>query len=133
MKRLTRVAAATALLTALAGSATAAAQTHKSPRPVGPLPKAPVTSVVTQPGSLVAVALPRSAASTGLVWRLARDVNASIVRQVAEADVGSTVVVIFQARHAGRAEIVFALTRGEASPKALRAARYVVLVRRAPS
>jgi predicted dienelactone hydrolase len=56
--------------------------------PVGSLPRARVTTVTTERGSLVAVALPRPAASTGLVWRLARRLDASIVSQVSEADVG---------------------------------------------
>jgi hypothetical protein len=101
--------------------------------PVGRLPRARVTTVVTHPGSLVAVALPRAAASSGLVWRLARRVDASIVRQVSEADVRPSVVVVFRARRVGRAEIVFARTRGESSPKALAAVRYVVHVERAKS
>jgi hypothetical protein len=101
--------------------------------PVGTLPRARVTTVVTHPGSLVAVALPRAAASTGVVWRLARRLDASIVPQVSEADIGPSVVVVFRARRVGRAEIIFALTRGESSPKALRAVKYVVQVRPAKS
>jgi dienelactone hydrolase len=99
--------------------------------PVGALPRARVTTVLTHPGSLVAVALRRAAASTGLVWRLARRLDASIVPQVSEANIGPSVVVVFRARRVGRAQIVFALTRGESSPKALRAVKYVVQIRRA--
>jgi hypothetical protein len=47
---------------------------------------------------------------------------------VSEADVGPTVVVVFQARRIGRAEVVFALTRGESSPKAIRSVKYVLRV-----
>jgi hypothetical protein len=48
---------------------------------------------------------------------------------VSEADVGPSVVVVFRAVHRGKATVAFALTRGESSPKALRAVRYVVRVR----
>jgi hypothetical protein len=97
--------------------------------PVGPLPKGPVTTVVANRGSLVSVALPRQAAPTGLVWRLARPVDPKILREVAEGDVGPSVVVVFRAAGPGHATIAFALTRGDTSPKALRAVRYSVRVR----
>jgi hypothetical protein len=97
--------------------------------PIQKLPKGPVTTVVTHAGALVAVALPRPARSTGLVWRLARPLDPSVMRQVSEADVGPSVVVVFRAGRTGRATIVFAQTRGETSPVALRAVRYAVRVR----
>jgi hypothetical protein len=95
--------------------------------PVGPLPDGSVTKVVTARGSFVAVAVPRQRESSGLVWRVARRFDARVVRQVSEADVGSTVVLVFKAVGAGRTSIVLALTRGE-TPKAVRAARYEVQV-----
>jgi hypothetical protein len=79
--------------------------------PVGPIPKGPVSTVTTEKGQLVAIALPRKA--TGLVWRLARHVDPAVLRQVSEADVGASVVVIFRATGRGTARVVFALTRGE--------------------
>jgi hypothetical protein len=94
---------------------------------VGPLPDGSVTKVVTAQGSFVAVAVPRQRESSGLVWRIARQFDARVVRQVSEADVGSTVVLVFKAVGAGRTSIVLALTRGE-TPKAVRAARYDVQV-----
>jgi hypothetical protein len=42
-------------------------------------------------------------------------VNAKVIRQVGEADVGSNVVIVFKAVGKGRARVVFALTRGEGS------------------
>jgi hypothetical protein len=97
--------------------------------PIGTLPDGPTTSVSTQRGQLVAVALPAQKASTGLVWRVARTVDPKVLRQVSEADVGSSVVVVFRATGAGTAKVAFALTRGDASPKAVKAATWVVRVR----
>ena len=95
-----------------------AAPTYSTP--VGALPKGPVSTVTTRPGLLVAVALPRQKEASGLVWRLARNVDAKVVRQLSEADVGSNVVVVFKVVGSGKTSIVFALTRGERS-KAFRA------------
>jgi hypothetical protein len=89
--------------------------------PIGPLPKGPVSTVSTHRGLLVAVALPHQAASKGLVWRLARPVDSKVLRQVGEADVGANVVIVFSAVGKGRVSVVFALTRGDNSPKAVRA------------
>jgi hypothetical protein len=97
--------------------------------PIGSLPKGPSTSVATQRGQLVAIALPSRKASTGLVWRVARPVDSAVLRQVSEADVGSSVVVVFKAAGAGTAKVAFALTKGDASSKAVQAATWVVTVR----
>ena len=105
----------------LAANAVLAAPAFADSTPVGPLPKGPVTTVATQRGALIAVALPHADASKGLVWRIARPLNGAVLRQVSEADVGENVVVVFRIVGKGRASIVFALTRGDASPKALRA------------
>ena len=96
--------------------------------PVGPLPPPAVTKVTTAKGSLVAVSLPARPAGTGLVWRVARPLDARVVRQVGEADVGPSVVLVFRVVGRGRASLHFALTRGDASPKAVRAVRYDVRV-----
>lgn len=96
--------------------------------PISRLPSGPVTTVQTQRDALVAVALPRQADSTGLVWRLAREVEGRVTRQIAEADVGESVVVIFEAVATGTASIIYALTRGESSSEALRALSYDIEV-----
>ncbi len=88
--------------------------------PVGRLPRGAVTTVRTHLEALVAVALPRQEESSGLVWRLAREVNSNVVGQVAEADVGNSVVGVFEVVGAGKTSIVFALTRGESEPDAHR-------------
>ena len=93
--------------------------------PVGPLPKAKVTTIRTTRGSFVPVALPRRAG--GYVWRIARRFDANVVRQVTEGDVGGTVVLVFRAVGRGHASIVVAETRGETA-KAYRAVRYDVTV-----
>ena len=105
---------------ALAGAGTAVAGST----PVGPLPALAVTKVTTAKGSLVGVALPAQPARTGLVWRVARPLDTRIVRQVGEADVGPSVVLVFRVVGRGRTSLRFALTRGDASPKAVRAVRY---------
>ena len=88
--------------------------------PVGPLPRGPVASVVTTRSALVAVALPRQSAASGLVWRSPR-VDPAVLVQVSEADAGSSVVVVFRARGRGDVRIAFALTKGDTGSKALRA------------
>jgi hypothetical protein len=106
----------------------AAAASADSP-PIGSLPKGPTTSVATQRGQLVAIALPSQKAASGLVWRVARRVDAAVLRQVSEANVGASVVVVFRATNAGTAKVAFALTKGDASSKAVKAATWVVEVR----
>jgi len=96
--------------------------------PVGPLPAGSVVTTTTKPGLLVAVALPRASRSSGLVWRIARPFNSAIVRQVSEADVGSSVVLVFKVIRRGGTALVFALTRGDASPKAVKSATYKIHV-----
>ncbi len=97
--------------------------------PIGPLPRGPVTNIDAARGSLVAVALPRQNPSSGLVRRVARRVDARVLKQISEADVGSSVVLVFRATAKGNASIRFGLTRGESSGKALRSATYNVRAR----
>ena len=113
-----------ALVAALALVAAAAAQADSTP--IGPLPHVKPTVVATQPGSLVAVALPRQQASSGLVWRIARTVDARVVREVEERDLTTSTVVVFRVVGRGTATISFALTRGDTSSKALKAIVYRV-------
>jgi hypothetical protein len=113
-----RVSAAAALVAALVLICVPAA--HASSTPVGPLPAGPVSTVNTERGVLIAVALPRQKASSGLVWRLARKIDPQIVRPLDEIDTPSSVVVVFKVTGSGSAKIVCALTRGESSSKALR-------------
>jgi hypothetical protein len=105
-----------------------ALQAFADSTPVGPLPPGPVATVVTPRGSLVAVALPRAASSTGLVWRLARPLDPAVLREVSEADVGSAVVIVYRAVGKGRARIVYAQTRGDTSSKAVHARTTAVRV-----
>ena len=94
--------------------------------PVGPLPAGPASTIHTGKGQLVAVALPRRAG--GRVWRIARAFDSQVLREVAEADVGKQVVLVFEARGRGTTTISFGLTRGE-RPKAYESRRYIVSVR----
>src|SRR4051812_3744874 len=84
-----------------------------SSTPVGPVPAGPVIQVAAPKGTLVAVALPRK--SNGLVWRLAREVDPTVLRESSEADIGPNVVIVFRAVGKGVTKVVFALTRGERS------------------
>jgi len=84
------------------------------------LPAGPVSTTTTKPGLLVAVALPRTRQSSGLVWRLARRYNAG----VRAAGLGGR----RRRKRRGRVQVVgkgdtslvFALTRGDTSAKAVK-------------
>lgn len=93
---------------------------------VGPLTKESVTTVSTQRGALIAVALPH--ATDGLTWRQARSVDPKVLRQVSEADVDKATVIVFEATGSGTARVSYALTRGE-TPSVHRAVTHVVRVR----
>ena len=94
--------------------------------PIGKLPAGPVTSTTTKPGLLVAVALPRASASSGLVWRIARSYNSRVVRQLSEANIGTSVVLVFKIVGRGDTSLVFAETRGDASSVAVKAATHKI-------
>jgi hypothetical protein len=94
--------------------------------PVGPLPAGPRATITTSPGLLVAVALPRPSAASGLVWRIARAFDARVIRQLSEADVGTSVVLVFKVAGRGDTSLVFALTRGDVSAKAVKSSTSVV-------
>ena len=112
------LAAAFALLVAAVGSADST--------PIGPLPKGPVASTTTKPGLLVAVALPHASPSSGLVWRVARQYDSGVVKEISEADVGSSVVLVFKVVGRGNTSLVFALTRGDASSKAVKSVTHKI-------
>jgi hypothetical protein len=97
--------------------------------PVGPLPPGSVATITTGPNQLVAIALPRAAKKSGLVWRLARRYDSTVVRQISEADVDANVVVVFKVLSRGKATVIFALTRGDSSPKAVRSATHRIVSR----
>lgn len=94
--------------------------------PIGPLPPGPVTTTTTRPGLLVAVALAHASSDSGLVWRIARRYDSRVVKEVSEADVGASVVLVFKVVGRGRTSIVFAQTRGDASSKAVKSATYKI-------
>ena len=117
------VGASAASLTAagtLAGAAPAAAP------PVGPLPAGPSSAIQTQKGQLVAFALPHRPG--GRVWRIARPFDSHVVQEASEADVGSSVVLVFRATGRGTTTVTFALTRGERAT-AYESRRFTVHVR----
>ena len=111
--------------TALAITATARADSA----PVGPLPPGPKSTIATSPNQLVAVALPHTPRKSGLVWRIARRFDSTVVRQVSEADVGASVVLVFKVIGRGETRLVFALTRGDTSSKAVQSATHTVISR----
>lgn len=102
-----------------------AAPARASAPPVGPLPAGPTQTIRTQKGQLVSFALPHRAG--GKVWRIARPFDSRVVQQVAEADVGASVVLVFRATGAGTTAVSFGLTRGETA-KAYESRRFVVVV-----
>jgi hypothetical protein len=95
--------------------------------PIGPLPAGPISSIAAQRGELVAVALPGR--SRGRVWRIARPLDPSVLRQVSEANVGRSVVLVFRASGAGVTTISMALTKSDTASKALESRRYRIRVR----
>lgn len=107
---LAAVVAAIFALTAL-GSAT----------PIKTVPSGPVTATSTSRGQLTAVALPHpSGAYRGYVWRLARNYDTRVVKEVSEADVGSNVVIVYRVVGRGHTALVFGLTHGDSSPIAVK-------------
>jgi hypothetical protein len=100
------------LLGALAAALAISGVAGATSPPVGHIPIGPVSTIATQRGQLVSVALPRAA---GRSWRIARALNSKVVREVGEADVGASVVIVFKAVGKGHATVVFARTRGETS------------------
>jgi hypothetical protein len=108
-------------------AALAAPAALASAGPVGALPKGPVTTISVKKGELVAVALPSAAASTGLVWRVARAYNGNVVSEVTEGDLRADVVIVYKAVGVGKTSIVYALTKGE-SATAKQAKTFVVTV-----
>ena len=113
------ITATAVVLACLATAATASAP------PVGPLPTGPVSTIQTTKGSLVSIALPNR---SGKSWRLARRVDARVLVEVGEANVGTSVVVVYKATGRGKAGIRYGLTRGE-RPKAYASATWNVRVR----
>ena len=97
--------------------------------PIGPLPPGPVSTITTAPNQLVAVALPHAAEKSGLSWRLARRYDSKGVREISEADVGANVVLVFKVIGRGKTSLVCALTRGDTSSKAIKAATHTILSR----
>lgn len=120
-----RMAALIAAVTALAGAAVAGAGLTTAP-PVGPLPTGPTSTIETQKGQLVALALPHRSAGRG--WRVARAFNSRVLQQVSEADVDASVVLVFRATGKGTTTVSFGLTRGETA-KAYESRRFTVRVR----
>ena len=116
-RRLVALAAIASVAAGSTGNASASAP------PIGPLPAGPTSLIHTQPGQLVAVALPRRAG--GRAWRIARSIDGQRLRQVSEADVGSSVVLVFRAHGTGTATVAFGLTRGE-RPKAYESRTFVI-------
>jgi len=115
------------LVTGIALAVTATADAGSTP--VGPLPRGPVATITTSPNQLVAIALPSPAKESGLVWRLARRYDSRVVRQVSEADVDTNVVLIYKVVSRGKTSLVFALTRGDTSSKAVKASTHKILSR----
>jgi hypothetical protein len=112
-RRGARLVVIAVVLAMLAASASADSE------PIGKLPAGPIVTVKVARGELVSMALPRP--SRARVWRIARAVDSKVLRQVSEGDLASGPVIVFRAVGRGHAVVRFALTRGDASAKALAA------------
>jgi hypothetical protein len=128
MKPISHCSVKAALLVAFVAvvASTSAFAARTDSTPVGPLPAGPTSTIATQRGELVAVALPRR--SGGRVWRIARSFDVRVVHQVGEADVGNAVVLTFRATGKGTATVRFGLTKGETA-KAFESRRVTIRVR----
>jgi hypothetical protein len=124
MSRRYRIVALVAVAVAAATTFVTVGQADSPP--VGALPSGPTSIIQTQKGQLVAFALPKR--SAGRVWRIGRKFDSGVVRQVSEADVKSSVVLVFKATGTGTTTVAFGLTRGETS-KAFELRRFTVRVR----
>ena len=114
---------ATAAAVACATTAFAARTRLDSRRPT---PGRAPSTIATQRGELIAVALPHR--SAGRVWRIARTFDSHVIRQVGEADIGTAVVLTFKATGKGTTTVRFGLTKGETA-KAFESRRVTVRVR----
>jgi len=97
--------------------------------PIGPLPAGPLSTITTGPNRFVAVALPLESRKSGLVWRIARTYDSTVLRQVSEANLNAAVVLVFKVVGRGTTSLVFGLTRGDASSKAVKSATHRILSR----
>lgn len=118
-----RAGAAAVAIAAYVASTAVAARSDSTP--VGPLPAGTTSTITTQRGQLVAVALPRR--SGGRVWRIARPFNGAVLRQVGEAEIGTAVVITFRATGRGVTTVRFGLTKGETA-KAFESRRFTIKV-----
>lgn len=116
-----------AVAVSAAAAAVLAAAGLADSTPIGTLPSGPSSTIQTQKGQLVAVALPHR--SGGRVWRIARAYDSRILQEQTEADVATSVVLVFKAARAGTTTITFALTKGDTGTKAFEARRVTVKVR----
>ena len=113
------------ILAVIAASLAIAAAAGATAPPIKVLPVGPVSTITTTKGELVSIALP---SKTGLSWRLARNSAPGVLREVSEANVGRSVVIVFKALARGKATIVYGQTRGETAT-AVATRTYVVTVR----
>jgi hypothetical protein len=112
------------VVVALAAGALVATASAAAP-PVGPLPAGPIAKIQTKRGELVAVALP--APTNGRSWRQKGIVNPKVLKEVGEADVGPSIVIVFKAMGPGKATIAYGLTKGETA-HAYAGRRFIVTV-----
>lgn len=103
--------AAAAVLAVVAALAAPAALA--SAEPVGPLPQGPLFQVKVPRGATFVIRAPKRPVSSGLVWRVARQFNAKVVRQVGEGEDRLSVWLRFRAAGTGTTKVVLALTKGE--------------------
>ena len=96
--------------------------------PVGALPTHPVVRITALRGAMFVVRAPKRPASSGLVWRGARQADPKVVQQVAEGEDRLTVWLRFRAVGAGTTRVVLALTKGE-TRRAYAARTWLVTVR----
>ena len=115
------------LLLATSAAAVAAGAAGASAPPVGKLPPAKTVVVEATPDRTLTVTLPKPAIRGG-VWRVARALDARVVRQQGERTLASGAIrITLRTTGPGTTRVVFALTKGEtAKAYAARAWRITV-------
>ena len=63
------------------------------------------------------------------MWRIARTYDSTVLRQVSETNLSAAVVLVFKVVGRGTTSLVFGLTRGDASSKAVKSATHRILSR----
>jgi len=112
------------LLTGVALGIVSAARADSTP--VGPLPRGPITTYDDRSQSTRRCRAPARGAAFGTRLETPRRYDPRVAREISGVDVGANVVFVFKVIGRGNTSLVFALTRGDTSSKAVKAATHKI-------